>query len=157
MSTLRDVDDVIGDHHGLSRKVLDYSRLMGRLVGEAKQPGFSDAGWAPLEDLIETEGFVRVGNFKEVMNWAQYVSFLTSWATAAEWECSFRRITELPNLVFLELEERSRIGDFHSVVNSMSVYEFNSDGKIARMDIYLQMALPSMEMPEVYDGVELAE
>ena len=57
-----------------SRTVLDYSALMKRLVDEAKQPGFTADSWAPLAELIDTENFVRVGNFKEVMNWEEYVT-----------------------------------------------------------------------------------
>jgi hypothetical protein len=36
----------------------------------------------------------------------------------------------------------SVVGDFHSVVNSLSVYEFADDDRIRRLDLYLQMALP---------------
>lgn len=149
---LQQVGDVVANYSGLSRKVLDYSLLMKRLVDSARQPGFSSASWAPLTELIATDEFVRVGNFKEVMRWPDYIDFLTSWAMASAWECSFKRVTEVGSTVFLELEERSRIGDFSSVVNSMSVYEFNAAGKIHHLDIYLQMALPSGDMLKSYDG-----
>ncbi len=46
-------------------------------------------------------------------------------------------------LVFLELEERSRIGDFRGVVNSVSIYEFTADARIRRVEVYLQMELPA--------------
>ena len=38
------------------------------------------------------------------------------------------------------------MGDFNSVVNSMSVYEFTADHRIRRIDVYLQMELPSPEL-----------
>jgi hypothetical protein len=139
---LKDVSEVIGGYTGLSRVVLDYSLLMKRLVDEAKQPDFGVASWAPLANLVSVDEFERVGNFKETMNWQTYVEFLTNWAMSSEWECSFRRITEKPGLVLLELEERSRTGAHSSVVNSMSVYEFNEAGKLRHLDIYLQMPLP---------------
>lgn len=139
----------------LSQTVLDYSALMKRLVDEAKQPGFSTESWAPLAELIDTPNFVRVGNFKEVMNWDDYVAFLTNWATSSEWESEFKRVTEAGNVVFLELEERSRIGDFSNSVNSVSVYEFDPSGKITRIDVYLQMALPDPDMLASYSGVEI--
>ncbi|MGB8364689.1 MAG: hypothetical protein ACLQUZ_01060 [Rhizomicrobium sp.] len=139
---LKDVNAVIGDYAGLSRTVLEYSRIMKRLVDEAKQPGFSVASWAPLAELVAVDEFERVGNFKEVMSWQRYVEFLTKWAMSSEWECSFKRITEKPGLVLLELEERSKTGAFSSVVNSMSVYEFNEAGKLRHLDIYLQMEMP---------------
>ncbi|GAY18147.1 hypothetical protein [Mycobacterium sp. shizuoka-1] len=135
--------------------VLDYSRLMKRLVDEAKQPGFTAERWAPLAELIDTANFVRVGNFKEVMNWDEYVAFLTNWATSSEWESEFKRVTEAGDVVFLELEERSRIGDFSNSVNSVSVYEFDAAGKITRIDVYLQMALPDPDMLASYRGVEI--
>jgi hypothetical protein len=150
---LKEVSDVIGNYTGLSRTVLEYSQVMKRLVDGAKQPGFSVESWSPLVELVAIDEFERVGNFKEVMNWQEYVGFLTNWAMSSEWECSFKRITEAENVVYLELEERSRIGDYSSVVNSVSVYEFNSGGKIRHIDVYLQMELPSSEMLRNYEGV----
>ncbi len=154
---LREVSEVIDGYSGLSRVVLDYSQLMKRLVDSAKQPGFSVDSWAPLAELVAVEEFERVGNFKEVMNWEEYVGFLTNWAPSSDWECSFKRITETGNTVFLELEERSRTGEFSSVVNSVSVYEFNEYGKLRHLDIYLQMALPESAMLESYEGVDISE
>ena len=139
----------------LSQKVLDYSAVMKRLVDDAKQPGFGTESWAPLAELIDTQNFVRVGNFKEVMNWDTYVAFLTNWATSSQWESSFKRVTEAGNVVFLELEERSQIGDFSKSVNSVSVYEFDESAKITRIDVYLQMALPDPDMLASYEGVEI--
>ena len=153
--TLQNLDDVIGDYTGLARTVLDYSALIKRMVDEAKKPGFTVDSWGPLAELIDTENFVRVGNFKEVMNWQDYIGFLTGWASSSEWDCSFKRVTAAGNVVFLELEERSRIGDFSNSVNSASVYEFNGAGKITHIDVYLQMTLPDPEMLASYSGVEI--
>ena len=55
-------------------------------------------------------------------------------------------------MVFLELEERSTIGDFSNVVNSLSVYEFDGAGKIRHIDLYLQMEPPQPEMLKSFDG-----
>ncbi|OBJ03955.1 hypothetical protein A5660_19475 [Mycobacterium alsense] len=136
------IDDVIGQTTGRSRVVLQYSQIMTDLVKSAKGPGFSVDSWAPLADLIATDQFVRIGPFKEVMNWREYTRFLTNWARSSDWECSFKRITEAADVAFLELEERSRIGDFSSVVNTASVYEFNADNKIRYIAVYLQMQMP---------------
>jgi hypothetical protein len=154
---LREVKEVLGDYQGLSRKVLEYSLIMKRLVDSAKRPGFSTQSWAPLAELVAVDEFERIGNFKEVMNWSDYISFLTNWATSSDWECSFKRITEMSGIVFLELEERSKVGDFKNVVNSLSVYEFNNAGKIRHVDIYLQMALPGSEMLKSYGAVRISE
>jgi hypothetical protein len=122
----------------LSRIVLDYSVIMKRLVDEAKTPGFTVDSWAPLGALVAVDDFVRVGAFKEVVSWKQYIAILTQWAVTAEWDCTFKRITEAPGRVYLELEERSGSGEGLDVVNSMSVYEFNADNKLVHLDIYLQ-------------------
>lgn len=154
---LRDISGVIDDHVGRSRTVLEYALTTKRLVDEAKNPGFSTDSWAPLAALVATDAFERVGAFKELMDWPAYVDFLTSWATSSEWECSLRRITETPDAVFLELEERSRIGEFANSVNSLSVYAFDDAGKIAHIDLYLQMELPPAEMLKSFEGVEFSE
>ncbi len=154
---LRDISEVIDDYAGRSRTVLQYGLTTKRLVDEAKKPGFSSESWAPLAALVATEEFERVGAFKEVMDWPAYVDFLTNWAMSSEWECSLRRITETPDAVFLELEERSRIGEFANSVNSLSVYAFDDAGKIRRIDLYLQMELPPAEMLKSFEGAETSE
>lgn len=149
-----DVDAVIAGYTGLSRKVLDYCQIVKQMVDTtSKQPGFSAASWAPLAELVDVENFQRIGNFKEEMDWPAYIDFLTGWASGSEWECSFKRITEHDNVVFLELEERTKMGDFEAAVNSFSVYEFNADGKMKHIDVYLQMGLPDPEMLKNYEDV----
>ncbi len=83
---LHEIADVADGYTGKARTVLEYSLLMKSLVELAKGPGFSKDSWAPLADIVATDEFVRVGNFKEVMNWPEYVDFLTNWATASTWE-----------------------------------------------------------------------
>ncbi len=152
---MRPIADAAGEHSGRSRTVLEYALTTKRLVDAAKEPGFTVESWAPLAELVAVDEFERVGNFKEVMNWSEYVDFLTNWARNSEWEGSFKRVSEVDGVVFLELEERSRIGDFESVVNSMSVYDFTEADKIRHIDVYLQMALPNTDMLTSYEGVEI--
>lgn len=152
--TFKDVDEVVSDYTGLSRKVLDYCQVVKKMVDTtAKQADFSVDSWSSLAKFVDMENFQRIGNFKEVMNWQEYIDFLTGWASTSEWECSFKRITEHDNVVFLELEERTRMGEFATVVNSFSVYEFNAAGKMRHIDVYLQMGLPDPEMMKHYDNV----
>lgn len=151
------IDDAIGETTGRSRVVLEYSQTMSRLVKSAKDPGFSVDSWAPLAELIAVEEFVRIGPFKEVMNWAEYTEFLTNWAKSSDWDCSFKRLTETDDVAFLELEERSTIGDFSSVVNTASVYEFNADDKITYVAVYLQMQLPDPAALPSFDNAGGAE
>ena len=151
------IDDVIGETSGRSRAVLEYSQITKRLVESAKQPGFTVESWAPLAELIAVGEVVRIGPFKEVMNWDEYAEFLTNWAVSADWDCSFQRVTETADLVFLELEERSRMGDFNSVVNTVSVYEFNADDKLRRIAVYLQMELPNLGSVPNFESAGAAE
>lgn len=150
---MQDVSDIISKYSGRSRIILDYSLIVKQVVDGARRPDFSTHSWAPLAELVDTTSFQRVGNFKEVMTWDEYVEFLSQWARTAQWECSFKRITEQGDRVFLELEERSVVGEFRNVVNSLSVYEFNSANKIKHIDVYLQMELPPAEMLKSYEGV----
>ena len=119
----------------LTRKVLEYEHAMKRLVPTIEAP----ADWAPLAEFVAVDTFERVGTFLEVQNWRQYTEMLTHWASATEtFETTVRRISELPGLVYFEIEERHfRGGDVH-VVNSMTVFEFDEDGKIRHLDVYLQ-------------------
>ena len=154
---LQEVEDVIGGYSGRSRAVLEYSVVIKNLVDEAKKPDFSIENWAPLAGLVAIDEFERVGPFKEVMNWNDYITFLASWASSSEWDCSFRRITEVGHMVFLELEERNKLGDFSNVVNSLSVYEFTDNGKIRHIDLYLQMELPRGDMLKSIEEVQNSE
>ena len=140
------VEDVAPDYSGRCRMVLDYCMTTKRLVDEAKRPGFSVDDWASLGELVAIDEFERVGPFKEVMRWSEYVEFLTNWATSSDWECSFKRVTETDDRIFLELEERSTVGNFSNAVNSLSVYEFDGTGAIRHIDVYLQMVPLTAEM-----------
>jgi hypothetical protein len=131
----------------LSKIVLDYGHIMKRIIDhDSKQSGFTVEGWAELAAMVDTEKFERVGNFLEVVSWDEYAEMLTNWAIASQWEFSFKRITEVDRLVFQELEERSKVGDQSSVVNSVSVYRFDENDKIVHLDIYQQMKPAEIEM-----------
>lgn len=125
----------------LAAKVFRYNELIEQVVNAAKQPGFTADAWKALEEVIDPVNFERVGNYKEVMDWPAYIAMLTAWGTTTEFWSNFRRISESGNCVFLELEEHNTPKDGkESVVNSLSLYEFDSDGRIIHLDIYLQIA-----------------
>jgi hypothetical protein len=121
----------------LTRKVLDYTQTMKRLVPAITAP----ADWAPLAEFVAVDEFERVGTFLEVQDWQQYTEMLTQWASATEtFETTVRRISEMPGLVYFEIEERHVRGGSVNVVNSMTVFEFDEDGRIRHLDVYLQQA-----------------
>lgn len=123
--------------HG--QRVLAYGDCIERTVRAAKEPGFTLAGWAELEAMLDVGRFERVGNMMERQTWPEYRDLLTRWAGSTAFWSNFRRITEAGNLVFLELEEHNTPQDGpETVVNSVSVYEFDAAGRLVHLDIYLQ-------------------
>jgi hypothetical protein len=121
----------------LTRKVLDYTQTMKRLVPAITAP----ADWAPLAEFVVVDEVERVGTFLEVQDWQRYTEMLTQWASATEtFETTVRRISEMPGLVYFEIEERHFRGGNVNVVNSMTVFEFDEDGRIRHLDVYLQQA-----------------
>jgi hypothetical protein len=130
-------DESSGVTGPLTRQVLAYEQAMMRLVPTVT----TAADWAPLAEFVATDDFERVGTFLEVQNWAQYTEMLTKWASATDsFDTTVRRVTELTGLVFYEIEERHHRGNTTHVVNSMTVFEFDDDGKIRHLDVYLQQA-----------------
>ena len=133
------------DYDGLSRKVLEYSKAFTEIVGKIKQPGFSDNDWAPLERLVDVDNFERMGVFlnpnAEVIGWDKYKSYITQYGGGTSWEGTLRRITEVPGLVILELEERNTIDGITDISNTVTIYEFNEAGKLIHLDVYV-MPLP---------------
>ena len=92
-----------------------------------------------MTEFVAVDEFERVGTFLEVQSWSQYTEMLTQWASAiATFETTVQRISELPGLVYYEVEERHLVGDQVNVVNSLTVFEFDDDGKIRHLDVYLQ-------------------
>jgi 2,4-diaminopentanoate dehydrogenase len=121
----------------LTRTVVEFERTMKRLVPLIQAPD----DWAPLAEFVAVDEFERVGTFLEEQNWAQYTEMLTRWATAtSRFETTVRRIAELDDLVYYEIEERHYRGDTVGVVNSMTVFQFDPAGKIRHLDVYLQQA-----------------
>ena len=121
----------------LTRKVMQYQDTVRQLVPTVKTP----EDWAPLATLIAIDRFERIGTFLEVQNWQQYAEMLTQWAQSVDsFETTVRRVTELPNLVYFEIEERHFFGDNAHAVNSLTVFEFDTDAKICHVAVYLQRA-----------------
>jgi hypothetical protein len=123
----------------LTRVVLDYTQTMRELVSAVATP----ADWAPLAEYVAVDEFERIGTFLELQDWPQYTEMLTHWASAVDtFETTVRRVAELPDLVYYEIEERHFRGDHVTTVNSMTVFEFDEAGKIRHLDVYLQQPRP---------------
>jgi hypothetical protein len=119
----------------LTDTVLSYTRTIEGLL-----PGVqAQSDWAPLVEFVTVDQFSRTGTFCEVQNWPQYTEMLTRWALATDsFETTVQRVSEVPGLVYFEIEERHGRGDNVHVVNSMTVFVFDVVGKIHHLDVYLQ-------------------
>ena len=126
---------------GLSRKVLQYSENFKRIADKIKQRSLSEADWAPMEELVDVENFQRMGVFltdrAEVSSWQQYKQLIAQYGGMTSWEGTLRRITEVPGLVYLELEERNTRDGVTDVSNTVTIYEFNQAGKLRKLDVYV--------------------
>lgn len=123
----------------LTQVVFSYERVMRELVPTVEVP----ADWAPLAEFVAVDGFERIGTFLEVQDWDQYTVMLTHWASSIDsFETSVRRISELSELVYFEVEERHRRGDVVNVVNSLTVFGFDDGANISHLDVYLQQPHP---------------
>jgi hypothetical protein len=121
----------------LTQRVLEYDRALQRLVAQVGDP----ADWPPLTEFVAVQDFERVGTFLELQDWDEYTEMLTRWASATEsFETTVRRISETGALVYYEIEERHFRGDNVNVINSMTVFEFDANARIRRLNVYLQQA-----------------
>lgn len=134
---------------GNARTAIEYGMFQKVIMDRAKgAPDYSPDEWLGLKQFV-TDDFQRIGTFREVMTLDEMVRFLQAWSPTAQWEGSFKRLTEHDNVVFLELEERV---DDNPPVNTVSVYEFDDAGKLRHLDVYIQAAPGSVEKGEAYDA-----
>jgi hypothetical protein len=128
-------------YKGLSRRVLQYIERFVQLISKIKQPGISDAAWASLEELVDVPNFQRVGVFggadAQTSNWQEYKGLINQYGGMTAWEGTLRRITEVPGLVYLEMEERNTRNGVTDIANTVTIYKFNEAGKLTHLDVYV--------------------
>jgi hypothetical protein len=121
----------------LTGKVMAYQELMKMLVPTVHEA----TDWEPLSEFVAAGEFHRVGTLLEVQDWPQYTEMLTRWAGSIDtFDTVVKRVTEVPGLVYFEIEERHTRGERTRVVNSMTVFDFDDDQKIRGLAVYLQQA-----------------
>ena len=124
----------------LTRKVMEYSEQFSAIVEKAKA-GLKDADWAGIETLVDVANFRRVGQFLtaevETIDWTTYKGYITQYAGYTAWEGTLRRITEGPNVVIQELEERNTRDGVTDIANTVMIYAFNAAGKLSHLDVYV--------------------
>jgi hypothetical protein len=123
----------------LTARVLEYCDTIYRTVPTARAP----EDWAAIGEFLSVDDFERVGTSLEVQDWKQYAEMLTAWARGIErFETTVHRISEIDNLVYYEIEERHFVGERTTVVNSLTVFDFDASGKIRHLDVFVQQAPP---------------
>ena len=121
----------------LTARVHDYVDAMTTAVVSAT----SAEDFRAVAELVDVDVFERVGTFLEVQDWSAYAAFLAGWASSIDtFESHTRRTTEAGNLVFYETEERHFHGDSSTVLNTLTVFEFDEAAKIRRLDVFMQKA-----------------
>ena len=138
--TFENISEAAQRFSGLSRKAFEYGMCQMRIAERSRRADYSEDEWDALDEFVDKDKFERVGNFKEVMSYDDMKAFLKKWCLTSTWEGSFKRVHEQDNVVILELEERNTYAGMTTIVNSVSVYEFNAAGKLEHLDVYLQMA-----------------
>lgn len=150
--TFEDMSVAAQRYTGLARKAIDYGLFQKGIMDRARAEdcGYSPDEWLGLKDFV-TDDFERIGNFKEVMTIDTMIGFLQAWSPTADWEGSFKRVSECDNVVILELEERVKHDGHWNAVNSVSVFEFDADAKIRHLDVYLQAVPGDVKKSEAYE------
>lgn len=124
----------------LTRKVMEYSEHFAAIVEKAKS-GLTDADWAEIESMVDIANFQRVGRFLtdkvETIDWPTYKGYISQYAGYTHWEGTLRRITEGPNVVIQELEERNTRDGVTDIANTVMIYAFNAAGKLSHLDVYV--------------------
>lgn len=126
---------------GLTAKVIAWSEAFTTLTETGKRRELTEADWSELDAMVDADSFERMGPYfgeqTEWIDWPTYKSYMTKYASNADWEGTLRRVTETEDLVFLELEERiTRDGEI-KVVNTVLIYHFAAAGKIDQIDVYI--------------------
>jgi hypothetical protein len=128
-------------YSGLTRKVLLWTERFMHIVDMIKLGTLTAADWARLEELVDLPNFQRVGVLLnpqvEVSDWPQYKAFILQYGGMVSWEGTLRRITEVPGLVFQELQERNTRAGVTDVSNTVTIFRFNDAGKVVHLDVYV--------------------
>jgi len=134
-----EIDKVASSLTGISKNAMDYCLFQKRIMSRARDgsSGYRKEAWLGLRDFV-TDDFERMGTFKEVMNFDAMIRLQQGWSPATNWYGSFERISELDNVVVLELGERVVHEGEASALNSISVFEYAPNGKLQHLDVYMQ-------------------
>jgi hypothetical protein len=120
----------------LADRALRFVDLVAKTTKAAKAPDFKTDAWADLAALVTPNAFVLVGREKQELAWVEAVQAIDLWARETAFSYEVRRVEAAGSLVFMELTEHSQVrGERHSL-ETMTVFEFDTDGLIRRIDAF---------------------
>lgn len=122
-----------------ARKAVAYGDKLSAIVN-----GESDETWDALLPLVDPARFVRRGNERTEMDWPTYRGLLDNWVShGGTYEKHLHRASEVGNLVYLDLDERSEHADGTiGSLRSISIYEFDEQDRIVAVDVIMGFHQP---------------
>jgi hypothetical protein len=129
-------DDVTGE---LALKAIAWGDRLQGIVNRT-----SGETWDSLLPMIDEKRFVRRGNERTEYDWPSYRTLLDHWAASSEdYQKSLHRASEVGNVVYLDLDERSvsKTGE-KSSLRSISIYEFDDEDRLVAIDICMGFHQP---------------
>jgi hypothetical protein len=120
----------------LAARAVRYVEIVTEITRKAKLPGYTVATWNTLAPLVATDEFLLVGHNKQELDWPATIACMDGWARAAEFSSALRRVEEAGALVFMELDEQVTVQGQTTRRHTMTMYEFDTAGKLRRLDAF---------------------
>jgi hypothetical protein len=117
------------------KKAISFGDRMAAIVNGTSDQSFEEA----LAPLVNPDRFRRRGNERTEWDWPAYIGMLGQWNQAdGKYEKTLHRASEVGNVVYLDLDERSTHHDGTvSALRSISIYEFDEADKIVGVDVIM--------------------
>lgn len=123
-----------------ARKALAYGDKLSAIVNGETGETWDEA----LLPLIDPARFVRRGNERAELDWPAYRGLLDQWvAHGGTYAKTLHRASEVGNLVYLDMDERSDHADGSvGTLRSISIYEFDESDRIVGVDVIMGFTQP---------------
>jgi hypothetical protein len=118
-----------------AEKAITFGDRMAAIVNGESDQTFEQA----LLPLVNADRFRRRGNERTEWDWPAYLAMLGQWnGNDGKYEKTLHRASEVGNVVYLDLDERSTHHDGSvSALRSISIYEFDDADKIVGVDVIM--------------------
>jgi hypothetical protein len=117
-----------------AEKAITFGDRMAAIVNGESDQTFEEA----LAPLVDPARFRRRGNERTEWDWQAYLGMLGQWNQVdGKYEKTLHRASEVGNVVYLDLDERSTHGDSVHALRSISIYEFDDADRIVGVDVIM--------------------